>query len=72
MPAEFLARYSYFNVGVSSDVNSALNPWNILRAVARPSDHVSIKLDVDAPAIEMALFKQLLNDGQLIVNARRN
>lgn len=71
LPAALLARYSYYNLGVTADRDSALNPWNLVRAVAQPHDHVVVKLDIDAPAIELALVEQLKASDELMVRAAR-
>ena len=39
-----------------------MNPWNILKTIAKPEDYVIIKLDIDTPALETALCNQILND----------
>jgi hypothetical protein len=35
----------------------------MFEAIAKPNDYVVVKLDIDKPLLEMALMKQLLDDG---------
>lgn len=55
-------RLSYHNFGIDAIAGSLRNPLTHLRALATPDDFVAFKLDVDAPAIEIALVEQLLSD----------
>mmetsp|Transcript_8096 Transcript_8096/g.25701 ORF Transcript_8096/g.25701 Transcript_8096/m.25701 type:complete len:348 (+) Transcript_8096:89-1132(+) len=55
-------RLSYFNFGIDGVRGSARNPLEHLRALAAPDDFVVFKLDVDSPAIELALVEQILAD----------
>jgi hypothetical protein len=45
-PPEIIPHIHYYNVPASTDPNSPFNPWNTLRATARPGDFVVVKLDV--------------------------
>lgn len=63
VPEDLLPYYHYINVGVSTQ--GKYNPWNILRAIAKPEDFVVIKLDIDSPWIENTLVDQVLDDPSL-------
>ena len=60
-----VSRLHFMNWPVSSADGDALNPWTLLRQVAIPEDFVVVKLDIDTPAVEMELVRQLLADKQL-------
>ncbi|CAF0901559.1 unnamed protein product [Adineta steineri] len=40
-------------------------PWTNLKAIAKPYDHVVIKLDIDTPQIEGPLINEVLNDSTI-------
>jgi hypothetical protein len=65
MPADILAKYTYINSGVSAVVGAADNPWTTLLAQAAVDDYVVVKLDIDTPAIEQALFDQVRHDASV-------
>ena len=60
IPDDVIGKLTFINTGV--EVNGKLNPWNILKTIAKPEDYVIIKLDIDTPPLEMALCNQILND----------
>ncbi|KAI2507659.1 hypothetical protein MHU86_6752 [Fragilaria crotonensis] len=62
IPHHNLAAYHWINVGVSSDISSRNNPWNLLMTNYNEDDLIIIKLDVDNGSIEVPLTHQLLND----------
>jgi hypothetical protein len=62
LPKYLWSRYMYFNVAVSADPTQASHSWNILLSIAKPSDYVIVKLDIDARDIERALVQQLLDN----------
>jgi hypothetical protein len=63
LPEDIFPVYTLINVGVS--VSGKFNPWSMLQAIARSSDHVVVKIDIDTPAIETALINQILNDSSI-------
>ncbi|KAI2498567.1 hypothetical protein MHU86_15911 [Fragilaria crotonensis] len=65
VPLELLAAYHWINVGVSPDVSSRNNPWNLLLENYNQDDLIIIKLDVDTRSVEVPLARQLLNNPQL-------
>jgi hypothetical protein len=66
IPDELMSIYTPINQGVSIELDSKFNPWNILRKIAKPNDYVVIKVDVDTPKIENSLFDQLVADKELL------
>ena len=65
MPAEVVARTSFYNFPVQSEVGHPANPFTVMKEVARPGDFVVFKLDVDFPAVELPLVEQLRTDASL-------
>ncbi|CAF2528213.1 unnamed protein product [Rotaria sp. Silwood2] len=63
LPDDVFPVYTLINVGCAA--TGKFNPWVMLKAIARPHDHVVIKLDIDTPAIEIPLINQLLNDSSI-------
>jgi hypothetical protein len=66
VPRNLLPAYHWMNVGVETDKNSKLNPWNLLKDQYQADDFVVVKLDVDNTPIELELLRQLVNDPQLL------
>lgn len=65
VPNDLKAAYHWYNVGVSAETNSTRNPWNFIRENFHEDDLVVVKLDIDTPAVELPLAKQLLEDPEL-------
>ena len=63
--ADALSRIHFFNWPVSASRSAMTNPFELLKQIAVPADFVAVKLDIDAPDLELALVKQLLDDPQL-------
>lgn len=61
LPDDVFPIYTFINVGVE-EKESKYNPWKMVEAIAKPSDYVVLKLDIDKPPLESALMKQLLAD----------
>ncbi|CAF1355242.1 unnamed protein product [Adineta steineri] len=55
--------YTLINVGCEK--SGKLSPWTNLKALAKPYDHVVVKLDIDTPAIEGPLINEVLNDSSI-------
>eukprot|EP00667_Euglena_gracilis_P014334 EG_transcript_14851 len=66
VPDDFKHKMHFFNTAASSDPGSALNPLNVVAAVARPEDFVAFKLDIDNNAVEVQIIQQLIHDPSLI------
>ena len=65
MPAPIVDRISYYNLPANTTPGEKHNPWRTLRAVARQTDFVVVKIDIDNTPIEEALLEQLLADRAL-------
>ena len=65
MPPTIVDRISYYNLPVNTTPDEKHNPWRTLRAVARQTDFVVVKIDIDNTPIEEALLEQLLADRAL-------
>ena len=48
-----------------SSGDDVYNPWHLLKKVSAPQDFVVVKLDIDTPAVEGELVRQLLADPML-------
>ncbi len=66
IPHHLLHKFSYFNVRVQEAATAPHNPIRMMKAAAKISDYVVMKLDIDNPPIEMALIKQILEDEDAI------
>ena len=64
MSPDIIGRFSFYNFGVSAELNATTNPIEIIKRVARPGDFVVYKLDIDTPHIERPLMEQLAADAQ--------
>jgi hypothetical protein len=61
LPDDVFPIYTFINVGVDEKIGK-YNPWTTLEAIAKPTDYVIVKLDIDNTPLESALMKQLLNE----------
>ncbi len=66
LPPKLLSAYHWINVGVSPEPDHPLNPFTILKQRFNKDDLIIVKLDIDTPAVEMPLVRQLLGDDELI------
>ena len=64
--ASQLAALHFYNWPVSAAPGAPDNPWTLLAASAAPSDHVVVKLDIDAEHIDNPLARQVLEDPALL------
>ena len=62
LPEEYMASYHWINVGVSAEEGHKLNPLHSILKKLSEDDFVVVKLDIDTPAVELPLFRQLLED----------
>lgn len=62
LPADVVPIYTFINIGVEENTNGRFNPWTLLRTLAKPSDYVVLKLDIDKPPLENALIVQLFDE----------
>ncbi|CAF1197476.1 unnamed protein product [Adineta steineri] len=63
LPDDVFPVYTLINVGCEK--SGKLSPWTNLKALAKPYDHVVVKLDIDNPAIEGPLINEVLNDSSI-------
>jgi|EP01082_Thalassiosira_pseudonana_P005611 hypothetical protein len=66
IPAELQASWHWVNVGVDSRPGSKMNPFTTITNHFSPDDFVVVKLDVDTPAVENLLARQLRDDPKLL------
>lgn len=59
VPDDMLTAYHWINVGVSPEISSRNNPWNMLKKY-NEDDLIIVKLDVDTSSVEMPLAQQPL------------
>ena len=62
LPADVFPIYTIINIGVEEN-KGRFNPWTLIQTLAKPSDYVVLKLDIDKPPLESALIKQLFDEG---------
>ena len=65
VPKIYEAAYHWINVGVSSDLDSRQNPFNMLKDNYKEDDLIIVKLDIDTPHVENVLARQMRDDPQL-------
>jgi len=63
IPDDVMGKLVFINTGINK--TGKLNPWNILKTVAKPEDYVIIKLDIDTPPLELALCNQIVDDSSI-------
>eukprot|EP00877_Chromochloris_zofingiensis_P014514 jgi/Chrzof1/9316/UNPLg00285.t1 len=64
VPKQLMGAYQYFNVPISADVHDLASPLSILRRIARPSDFVVLKIDIDNWAIEKSVVQYILENDE--------
>eukprot|EP00026_Physarum_polycephalum_P011175 Phypoly_transcript_11378.p1 GENE.Phypoly_transcript_11378~~Phypoly_transcript_11378.p1 ORF type:complete len:337 (+),score=33.31 Phypoly_transcript_11378:66-1076(+) len=62
IPQRLWPIYYWYNIPVSSKVGSLANPWELMLRVATKDDLVIVKLDIDTPALEVALINQIITN----------
>eukprot|EP00403_Amphidinium_massartii_P035416 CAMPEP_0178444090 /NCGR_PEP_ID=MMETSP0689_2-20121128/39290_1 /TAXON_ID=160604 /ORGANISM="Amphidinium massartii, Strain CS-259" /LENGTH=454 /DNA_ID=CAMNT_0020068235 /DNA_START=158 /DNA_END=1522 /DNA_ORIENTATION=- len=65
VPAKVLPKYHWFNVPASTNQSSKFSPLFHIKAVAKPSDHVVVKIDIDNSMVEEAIINSILADETL-------
>eukprot|EP00300_Choanocystis_sp_HF-7_P007309 c15216_g1_i1.p1 GENE.c15216_g1_i1~~c15216_g1_i1.p1 ORF type:complete len:403 (-),score=69.04 c15216_g1_i1:64-1272(-) len=66
VPPEFKERVTFSNEAASAVVGAPTNPLTVIKAVAKPSDFVALKLDIDHTKTELAILKQILDDPAML------
>jgi hypothetical protein len=65
LPPEYESAYHWINVGVSSNLESRQNPFNMLKENFDEDDLIIVKLDIGNKNIEGTLVKQVRDDPKL-------
>ena len=65
VPADIKRKTSWYNIPATTEVGGADNPLTFIKELTKPEDYVVFKLDIDAPAVEVALVQQLMSDPEL-------
>ena len=60
LPADVVPTYTLINTGCTE--KGRLNPWVTLQNLAKPHDHVVVKMDIDTFDLENVLIQQVLDD----------
>ena len=69
IPADIKRKTSWYNIPATIGIGDADNPLTFIKALTKPEDFVVFKLDIDAPAIEIALVQQIIHDPQLLLHS---
>jgi hypothetical protein len=64
LPKEYRHSYHWINLPVSTDMNNAQNPLTLLLDNFNEDDLIVVKLDIDTPAVEMAMIRWILRDSR--------
>ncbi|KAG5183373.1 hypothetical protein JKP88DRAFT_257624 [Tribonema minus] len=67
IPGDLKPFYHWMNIPAIPDHLSSDNPWNFIKATAKRTDHVFVKLDIDNSPIELEFMQQLQADPELQV-----
>jgi hypothetical protein len=65
VPDKYFHKYHFYNIPIQF-AKTRQNPLQLIRRVAKPSDFVSFKLDVDAEEVEVPIALKLLNSRGLL------
>ena len=65
VPLEIASVASFYGLPVSDVYGHPQHPWSVLMRIARPSDLVVVKLDIDTPVLEASLVEQLMSDANV-------
>ena len=64
VPDKWFSRYHFYNTPISS-AQVKVNPLDLIQRVARHSDFVSFKLDIDTAEVELPIVLQLLTTPEI-------
>jgi hypothetical protein len=64
VPLKWQPYFSFYNTAVG-DSSLDTNPLTFIRQLSSARDFVSLKLDIDAPTIELSLASTLLSDSKV-------
>lgn len=62
VPHEILHAFQYFHMPCTTDPDDPANPLTILKKIAKPSDYVVLKLDIDNSTLERWFVHRILDD----------
>jgi len=62
LPPRLLPHYHWFNVPISADPSSPMYALRFIKELARPTDYVLMKLDIDNNEVEEGIVRELLKD----------
>lgn len=65
-PADIKRKMTWFNIPLNAAIGHEDNPFTFIKALTKVDDYVVFKLDIDMPAVEVALVQQLMNDPELL------
>lgn len=66
VPPDIKRKMSWYNIPLNASIGHDDNPFTFIKALTKPEDYVVFKLDIDAPAIEVAILRQLMGDAALL------
>lgn len=59
VPAVWNSRYHFYNAPISKDIAAPMSPLRTIKQIARKSDFVAFKLDVDTPETEIPIALEI-------------
>ncbi|KAL4430875.1 hypothetical protein ABPG75_006131 [Micractinium tetrahymenae] len=65
VPPDVKPRLHFLNEGITNDTASPEHPIHMIKKQVRPGDFLVIKLDVDAPAVELPFMRAIAEDAEL-------
>ena len=66
VPADIKRKTSWYNIPATATEGDPDNPLTFIKELVSIEDYVVFKLDIDTPAIEVALVQQLMKDEELL------
>ncbi len=66
VPADIKRKTSWYNIPAKAVVGDPDNPLTFIKELTKAEDYVVFKLDIDTPAVEVALVQQLMDDEDLL------
>ena len=64
-PPDIKRKTSWYNIPAEIGVGHPDNPLTFIKELTKPEDFVVFKLDIDTPAVEVALVQQIMDDPEL-------
>ena len=66
VPADIKRKTSWYNIPATAIKGDPDNPLTFIKELVSVEDYVVFKLDIDTPAVEVALVQQLMKDEELL------